>query len=561
MGITKEQLDFLRRQGVQKPFSLDEATGLYSPARQEAPPDWGATIDATPPQQEEVDMSGYGMSLSSTPKVEVDMSDTGGMNVVPGSFPTAIQQAISRYQNKQLDQMGDDFVGRQVGTQNSTPYDKDEDKAFKAYGQSLGIEPEAPAAPAPGGFEGSGLAAMMGRTKDMTQAMGQPKLPVAPPAANTSIGTSASMKRSGPAPSKQEPTNVLDLGTSENDSLAELRAIQAGANNARLTNSLGAAGEIIGSSIARTTPVAQQLFKDNIAQADQGVKDFKERKALEKDDPNSPLSKGYRNFLKQMGVEVQGDFTSAMGEKLSPLYYKMFEAEESRKARKEEMGLKYATLAAQKDALADAKKTAADGKDTDTYRGEATKGELGKLYSNYENAVSSFEIVDRYIGDGADKLDKSTPSGYKDFGILFSALKALQGDSSVIRESEVKLGRNAGSLREKATSAIKQVLSGESLAASQRESIREALDILKSARLKQYQKALVPLSTKVKNRGLKFDEIFGANIMSDSIYQGIQSGDVDKKDEAAIEMLMKKRGMDRGAATKAVQDYKNKSKL
>lgn len=558
MGITKEQLDFLRRQGVQKPFALDEATGMYT-ARQEAPPDWGATIDATPPQQDIVDMSGYGEDIAPTPKDYVDMSDTGGLNVSPGSIPSAIQQAISRYQNKQLDQMDNGFVGRQVGTQSSTPYHADEDKAFKAYGQSLGIEPEAPPA-APGGFEGSGLASMLGRTKDMTQAMSKPKLPVSP-SANTSVGTSASMNRSGSAPTAQEPTNVLDLGTSENDSLAELRAIQAGANNARLTNSLGAAGEIIGSSIARTTPVAQQLFKDNIAQADQGVKDFKDRKALEKDDPNSPLSKGYRNFLKQMGVEVKGDFTSAMGEKLSPLYYKMFEAEESRKARKEEMGLKHEMLKVQKDAMADAKKTATDSKDTDAYRAESQKGALGKLYANYENAVSSFDIVDRYIGDGADKLDKSTASGYKDFGILFSALKALQGDDSVIRESEVRLGRAAGSFREKAAGLFKQVINGESLAASQRESIREALDILKTARLKQYQKALIPLATKAKNRGLKFDEMFGTDIMSDSIYQGIQSGDVDRKDEVAIEMLMKKRGMDRGSATKAVQEYKNKSKL
>lgn len=71
-----------------------------------------------------------------------------------------------------------------------------------------------------------------------------------------------------------------------------------------LVNQLGQASELIGTGLSRTAPVAQDLFKQNIALAQQGPKDYVEGKQAELLDPNSAVSKNYREFLSRYGVNV-----------------------------------------------------------------------------------------------------------------------------------------------------------------------------------------------------------------------------------------------------------------
>lgn len=90
---------------------------------------------------------------------------------------------------------------------------------------------------------------------------------------------------------------------------------------AQLINQMGSAGDIIGGALARTGPnaQAQEAFKQNIALANQGPKDFQEKIAMESHDPNSAESKNYREFLKRYGINVgEGVTASQIKDTLMP---------------------------------------------------------------------------------------------------------------------------------------------------------------------------------------------------------------------------------------------------
>lgn len=434
-GITKNTLDFMRRRGNKQPFALDEATGLYSPAQEEAPPDWGMSVTPTPPARDVVDMSTEGLDVTPSPRDIVDMSTEGtdinptpkdlvDMSDSPMSISPTIQRAVNRYPDRQLETLDNQFL-QKYGAEPKASQLVDEEKAFKKYGESLGIHGDEPIS-TPKGFEGSGLAAMMGRTKDMTQAMAEPKFAPVP----------ESVPAVEPAPKNKEPmyasmgapSNVIDVGKDETNSLQELKGIQENANLARLTNQLGAAGELIGTSIARTKPIAQQLFKDNIAQADQGVKDFKDRQTLEKDQPDSPMSKAYRGFLKKLGVTVKGDFTAAMGEKMSPLYWNMFKEAEDNKAKKE---IAEQNRIAAKTMKEDQRKAMDQVRDDTFITHSYDKLVKSKPYEQLTNIDGRLKSIDNAI---------KNPSSVNDIVGLYDFIKELDPDSAV-REGEVKLGR------------------------------------------------------------------------------------------------------------------------
>jgi hypothetical protein len=84
-------------------------------------------------------------------------------------------------------------------------------------------------------------------------------------------------------------------------------------NMAILANQLGSAGDIFGGALARTGPnaAAQAAFKNNIGIAEGITKDYQERKAMEEQDPNSAVSKNYREFLQRYGVNAGPGVTAA----------------------------------------------------------------------------------------------------------------------------------------------------------------------------------------------------------------------------------------------------------
>lgn len=76
---------------------------------------------------------------------------------------------------------------------------------------------------------------------------------------------------------------------------------------------------------------ANELADSLEKNAGQPIQDLEQQVAMQKQDPNSSTSQGYRDMMKQFGVNVQGDASATDIEKIAPWIVKAYESEESRK--------------------------------------------------------------------------------------------------------------------------------------------------------------------------------------------------------------------------------------
>jgi len=132
-------------------------------------------------------------------------------------------------------------------------------------------------------------------------------------------------------------------------------------------------------------------------------------------------------------------------------------------------------------------------------RQEAKAGQLGKLYESFTQAQKTQEALAKFA---------QNPNGYTDYGTLMGGLKSLQGDSSVVREAEITLGKNATSLFNKAANALSQAIDGTSLRAEQRKDITDALSVLSAAGKTKYLQAAKPIYNEAVAKKLPLNQIF-----------------------------------------------------
>lgn len=133
-------------------------------------------------------------------------------------------------------------------------------------------------------------------------------------------------------------------------------------------------------------------------------------------------------------------------------------------------------------------------------------GELNKLrntVSTVKNSISAFA---------------QNPSGYSDYGTLMQSLKTLQGDTSVVREAEMRLGKGATSLINKAVNSLQEAIDGKSLQPSQRKQIIEVTNIMAGAYDNQYAKAAKPIYERAKRLNVNMNEVFDDPAALEAIY-------------------------------------------
>lgn len=254
-------------------------------------------------------------------------------------------------------------------------------------------------------------------------------------------------------------------------------------------------------------------------------------------DPNSMESQVARSLAQKMGtksgVKIPDTLTADQFKSTSPALAKMYDLA----IRQEESSLARENQKLNRDALNYRKtKDASDKAERDsdkrkTYltsrlRRESTSGELGKLYgmraqsSNAKNAISEFA---------------KNPSGYTDYGTLMTSLKTFQGDQSVVKEAEIRLGKNATSLFNKASNSIESAMNGKSLQPSQRAEIINAMNVLVDSYNNAYKKATRPIAIQAKRNGIPLEEIFeDANEFDVTLPE-----DLEKAKEMSDEDLMK----------------------
>lgn len=162
-----------------------------------------------------------------------------------------------------------------------------------------------------------------------------PPLEGAPMVPQRGIDSSAPASIARRDDSDKDPL-VLDVGNNSAASVQGLKDAQALADQKRRQAALFSGIDLIGAGLNHAKPVNEKFFDEQAKDADIPVKDYLAQVAMEKKDPNSAVSNGFRDYLKRFGVDVRGDFSAEDAEKLMPTVLKSYEADQSRDARSDE---------------------------------------------------------------------------------------------------------------------------------------------------------------------------------------------------------------------------------
>jgi len=317
----------------------------------------------------------------------------------------------------------------------------------------------------------------------------------------------------GSAP-QQDPLKVLDFGQGYKDTAAALQAEQERRNDSVLRSQLGKAASLLGASIAGTKPVANELFDANMKEADVRLQQHNDRMAKEKLDPNSPLSKGMREMAKNLlGIEIRGDASAEELMKTMPMLQGYYQSGENRQARKEADAQRSKDRAAALEVAKLQRETASETKRseklesyTKEMRKDLVSGPLAKQYESVVNAKTALSDLDAF---------RKNPTGYSDYGTLMRALKVLQGDASVVRETEMKMGKAAGSLPQTLQNYIQQMADGRSLQPKQRQEILDTINQMDNSATSLYLRAAEPYLENARELGLNTNYIL-PGILRDS---------------------------------------------
>lgn len=330
------------------------------------------------------------------------------------------------------------------------------------------------------------------------------------------MSSAAPIRAPIPAPSEKVPeeesqlASLMSAGQKQEsqyeDLLKRYKEAQDRQKQMQLTAALGQAAEKIGSSIAMVKPGDQSFYEQQMKLAGGITDQFKEEEAVrreaEKNDPKSETSVAMRNLLKEQGVKVPDNISAAFIEKQYPQFANIINRREAAQARKEEMKLRFAEIASRKDESKEEKKD----KFIQALRKETTSGALGKMFSNYNTATR--------MGSALEEFAKN-PTAYSDYATLMGGLKALQGDESVVREAEVRLGMSATSLANKAKNWTDRLVTGKSLQPSQRDEMVKAVKVLSETARKQYADAVSPIMKQAEGIGINKDLLINEGFLSE----------------------------------------------
>jgi hypothetical protein len=330
-----------------------------------------------------------------------------------------------------------------------------------------------------------------------------------PSVRNTS--SSSVQASSTEAPDSLESDPLMQEPPQESDIQKQLQSAMDRRDNERLMGGLGqslatiSAGAIGTASKSDVKPVYTG-FEDTMKNADRHLKDFATKLEAEKSDPKSQTSQNFRDFLKQFKVNIPESMSAEQAAKIMPYAYQKYAQEEAAKARKE---LAYENRLARRELaeMSASQKEASKAEDRQKYdaklardlRKDATSGEFGKMFTMYNTAKRTSDAFAEFL---------KNPSGYKDFATLMGGLKVLQGDDSVVREAEMRLGMQATSTINKALNYAQRFATGKTLQDSQRKEMVETIRILQNAAKNNYKRAVQPIVYQAKEEGVDLRNLF-----------------------------------------------------
>lgn len=219
-------------------------------------------------------------------------------------------------------------------------------------------------------------------------------------------------------------------------------------------------------------------------------------------DPNSEISRLVSDLAQKTGLIKPGQSVSAMSLKNAGVNLgTLLSTIEAGKARKEAAALAREQKIKEKESML----TERQRKFTQGLRKEATTGVLGKQYATFATGQRMQNSLEQFAQD---------PSGYKDYATLMGGLKSLQGDESVVREAEVRMGVNATSMINKALNYAQSAMNGKQLQPEQRKEMIDTIKILTDASRQQYMHSVAPILEQAQMEGIDPELILSGSLSS-----------------------------------------------
>jgi hypothetical protein len=301
----------------------------------------------------------------------------------------------------------------------------------------------------------------------------------------------------------------------EVDFVRMLEAAQREASGNRNSANMLRSSELLGAGLARITP-EHGSSKIAMDQAGQPVEDVKAKFGAHKEqqsfdkarsemnddkkmrDPNSEVSKTTREQFAKFGIKVN---TAQDAKQLNPQIFNLLLADRAEKSRERiaEVSKESKANKTEKDLNEKQRKFGA------ALRKEATSGQLGKMYTNFASGQRALNAFGDFI---------KKPSGYKDYGMLSSSLRSLQGDDSVIREAELRIGKNATSAINKGLNYMDELANGRSLQPEQRQEMLDAVKVLTESSKNTYMSAVSPILKQATVEGIPHELILDDSLPS-----------------------------------------------
>jgi hypothetical protein len=130
---------------------------------------------------------------------------------------------------------------------------------------------------------------------------------------------------------EEEPVQLSVPSSNSLSSIQNLLKAQGLANENIFGTQLMSSLDRLGAGIARTQPVAQEAYKEQMKLAGVPVQQFQQASEFEKNDPSSDISNSFRDILKdKFKVDVGSNVSAADIEKIAPWVVKATELQQSK---------------------------------------------------------------------------------------------------------------------------------------------------------------------------------------------------------------------------------------
>ena len=203
-------------------------------------------------------------------------------------------------------------------------------------------------------------------------------------------------------------------------------------------------------------------------------------------DPNSSVSKMTKDVLARHGLNVK----NAKEAQLAGINIQNLILQEMGSAERKEIARMSADL---KKSQKERQLTKDQQSQIGALRKELTGGNIGKLYNNVNQAARTVSLLEDLANN---------PSAFGDYGTLLVGLKGLQGDESVVRGEEMRLGMSATSMTNKLMNYVDRIKSGKTLQPEQRQDMIRSIKAIRDISTDKYKMAAEPILQQARDFGI-----------------------------------------------------------